>query len=119
MTTSDVSQSQPGRRTWKATTAGILSVVAGALNVIIFTIVAVAADVTGSMLTGFWGFGAIGIPGIAVGIIAIVGGVFALKRRVWGLALAGAICALVPGFILGILAIIFVSLGKDEFAAVD
>ena len=47
----------------------------------------------------------------------IVGGIFALRRRVWGLALAGAICAfLVPaGFILGILAIIFVAMGKREF----
>jgi len=40
-----------------------------------------------------------------------------VKRRCWGLALAGAICALLipPQLILGILAIIFVILGKDEF----
>jgi hypothetical protein len=39
-----------------------------------------------------------------------------MKRRVWGLALAGSICALVgPWGILGILAIIFVALGKGEF----
>jgi len=48
--------------------------------------------------------------------IDIVGGIYALRRRIWGLALAGSICALLgPWALLGILAIIFVSLGKGEF----
>jgi len=80
----------------------------------------------------------------AVGIVAIVGGVSAVKRKNFGLSLAGAICALSlvtlgwyivgsapPGMffyqplamiisgialvILGILAVIFVVLGKREF----
>jgi hypothetical protein len=51
-----------------------------------------------------------------LGIIAIVGGVSALRRKSFGLSLAGAICA-VPSFILGILAVIFVALGKREFGA--
>jgi len=53
---------------------------------------------------------------LVLGIIAIVGGVSALRRKSFGLSLAGAICALlsVP---LGILAVIFVSLGKREFEA--
>jgi len=52
------------------------------------------------------------------GIVAIVGGICALRRTAWGLALAGSICAVVgPSFIpvLGVLAITFVSLGKGEF----
>ena len=49
------------------------------------------------------------------GIIAIIGGIFAIKRRSFGLSLAGAICAFVPVNTLGILAVIFVSLGKREF----
>jgi hypothetical protein len=44
-----------------------------------------------------------------------VGGIYALKRKVWGLALAGCICALIGPWILGIPAIIFVALGKNEF----
>ena len=60
--------------------------------------------------------GAIGAPVIVLGIVAILGGIYALRRRIWGLALAGSICALIgPWFILGILAIVFVSLGKREF----
>jgi hypothetical protein len=53
---------------------------------------------------------------LVLGILAIVGGVSALRRKSFGLSLAGAICAL-PSHILGILAIIFVSLSKKEFEA--
>jgi len=52
--------------------------------------------------------------GLVLGIVAIAGGVAALRRRSFGLSLAGAICSL-PSAILGILAIIFVSVSKKEF----
>lgn len=58
----------------------------------------------------------VGVPLLVLGIIAIVGGVSALRRKMFGLSLAGAICAL-PSGILGILAVIFVSLAKREFRA--
>ena len=53
---------------------------------------------------------------VVLGIIAIVGGISALRRKSFGLSLAGAICAL-PSVPLGILAVIFVALGKREFGA--
>jgi len=53
---------------------------------------------------------------LGLGIIAIIGGISAIRRKSFGLALARAICAL-PSGILGILAIIFVALGKREFQA--
>jgi hypothetical protein len=65
-----------------------------------------------------------GVVCIILGLIAIVGGIFGIRRRVWGLALAGAICALFPSHpygrliwspALGILAIVFVALSKGEF----
>jgi len=59
----------------------------------------------------------LGVPLLVLGIIAIVGGVSALRRKSFGLSLAGAICAL-PSYIFGILAVIFVALGKREFEAV-
>ena len=134
-------------RTWKPTAAGMLCIIAGIIGVIP-GIVAVMADSSIGML---------GAPSIVPGIIAIIGGIYSLKRRGWGLALAGSICALfgpagffvifglfvvkyadmVPGLqpppiidtffsssyvdfsvgsvILGILAIIFVIMGKREF----
>jgi len=57
----------------------------------------------------------IGIIVAVLGIVAIVGGISAIRRGSFGLSLAGAICALLPINVLGILAVIFVSLGKGEF----
>ena len=101
-------------KTWKPTTAGILAIIAGALQVIFGIVVAAVGSI--GWFFGMGWLSAFGAPLIIVGIIAIVGGIYALKRSLWGLALAGSICALVgPWFILGVLAIIFVSLGKREF----
>jgi hypothetical protein len=58
----------------------------------------------------------VGVPLLVLGIVAIIGGVSAIRRKSFGLSLAGAICAL-PSSILGILAVIFVSLAKREFEA--
>jgi hypothetical protein len=52
----------------------------------------------------------------ALGILAVVGGISAIRRKKFGLSLAGAICALASG-LWGILAVIFVALGKREFGA--
>ncbi len=58
---------------------------------------------------------AIAVVAIVFGIIALIGGINALKRRRWGLALAGAILATPIMPPLGVLSIIFVSMGKREF----
>lgn len=64
--------------------------------------------------------------GIGLGLIAIAGGIFAIRRKVWGLALAGAICAVVPPHpwgaltwtpVLGILAALLVVGSKNEFSS--
>ena len=112
-------------KTWKPTVAGILTIIAGFLGLLIGIGLAVGFGLVGIMIGIIPGFpggllALIGIPGIILSIIAIVGGFYALRRRLWGLALAGAICALLftlpfLGWILAILAIIFVSLGKGEF----
>ena len=76
---------------------------------------------------------AMAILPLTLGAIALIGGGFTFKRRRWGLALAGAICSLSSAgteldatilgipfrpilLILAILAIIFIALGKREFA---
>ncbi len=62
-------------------------------------------------------YSSIGAFFAVVGILAIIGGVFALKRRRWGLALAGAIAGTVTFFPTGIPAIIYVTMAKPEFSA--
>jgi hypothetical protein len=52
-----------------------------------------------------------------LGILAIVGGSLAIRKKSVGMHLAGAISALLSG-LLGILAIIFVALGKRESGTV-
>ena len=105
-------------KTWKPTTAGILSIIAGVFGLL----GAIVVGVIGGTIAGLEDipglgtlFAAIAIPLIIIAIIAIVGGVYALKRRIWGLALAGTICSLFCMWLLGIPAIIFVILGKSEF----
>jgi hypothetical protein len=102
-------------KTWKPTVAGILTIIAGALQVIFGMVFAIGVGFG----AGFIGMGWLSVifaPLIIFGIIAIVGGIYALQRKIWGLALAGAILAVIgPWFILGILAIIFVALAKGEF----
>jgi hypothetical protein len=108
-------------RTWKPTTAGILCIIGGALGVFLGTVLAVLGTVVGAIFAGLslpilggLVMGTLAV-GIVLGAVAIVGGIYALRRRKWGLALAGCICALFPWWFLGIPAIIFAVLGKGEF----
>jgi len=112
---------------------GILSIIVGTFELIGGGLVAALAKFSISFwrpgFTFFPGFGGdfgiisahlaiVTIVGIALailGIVAVVGGISAIRRRSFGLSLAGAICALLPINILGILAVIFVSLAKGEF----
>mgnify|MGYP001141298818 CR=1 FL=1 len=111
---------------------GIVTIITGAFEVIagglIATLMTVSIPLWHPNLPfspGFWGsFGLATVPswivivGIVLavlGIVAIVGGICAVRRKGFGLSLAGAICALLPFNILGLLAVIFVSLGRKEF----
>ena len=117
-------------RTWKPKAAGILSIIAGTIAAVIGLIVVFLIWLGGAFLEFFLKIASEpnqAIPAVAsfeagilivvliIAALAIVGGIYALRRRIWGLALAGSICALVPLVIPGILAIIFVSLSKSEF----
>jgi len=94
-------------KTWKPTVAGILDIVAGSLSsaaflflliglmiVIPFTADVSINDYTGSfpILTSLLIF-VIAIPGAAMAALALIGGIFAIKRKRWGWALAGSIAA--------------------------
>lgn len=99
------------KTTWQPTVAGILSICAGAIGVIFGLI-------TGGFLFHLFFFL---YPTIMLGIVAIIGGIFAIKREAWGLGLAGSICAVfVPvAGLLGIVAIILMALSKNEFKKVS
>ncbi len=114
-------------KTGKPTAAGILTIVAGGMGIglgayvtafreMITNLVIMYGAVSLAELGEF--FAVFSGMAIVLGTIALIGGICALKRHYWGMALAGAICALpmIPiGTPLGILAIVFVSKSKKEF----
>ncbi len=109
-------------KTWKPVVAGILSLGAGGLSLtgislvlIGFIIVLAFADVVFPFNLPLLIVFVIAIPGIVIEALAIVGGVFAIQRRRWGWALTGSIAAIIISTPLGIAAIIFSALSKDEF----
>ena len=93
------------RKTWKPTAAGILCIIVGAIGVILGLVV----NNVGSALAYMFGTELIAIGALLIiaGIIPIVGGIYALRRRIWGLALAGSIFALIVPVTLVILVMSF------------
>jgi hypothetical protein len=125
-------------KTWKPTTAGILSIISGIAGIGSGSL----ALAFGALGKGDWlgmsrwgmrggGFGdfptwgefdfgpefmmGAGIALIVVGVIALIGGIYAIKRTNWGRALTGSILSVAGIPPLGVLSIIFNSLSRREF----
>ena len=117
-------------KTWKPVVAGILDIVSGAVGLITVACLIIAIGITGgfyipgtediprfvpSLLTG------IAVPLAIFSIISLVGGIYALQRKIWGLTLAGSITAifasipLLGGLPVGITATVLTALSKNEF----
>jgi hypothetical protein len=109
-------------RTWKPTVAGILQIITGCLNLIgvLLTCVIILIDKPDLSSTSMWPTILLVLIILVVGIwgiVAIIGGIHALKRKRWGLALAGSIVSFLNPWTweLGIAAIVFTVLSKKEF----
>jgi len=113
-------------RTWMPVVGGILSIIAGAIGLLGGLIIGMVASIY--LSTSYYGgpgnhftqtaiVWAVFLPYLLFCAVAIAGGIYALKRRLWGLALAGAICAFftIWAWPLSIAAIVFVSLSREEF----
>jgi len=111
-------------KTWMPLTAGILEIICGAWGLFFALALALVGSFFKTLaipdMPAFVGpiIGAMSIPFGLLSIVAIVGGVFALRRKIWGLALAGAIVSIFLPYmiLLAIAAIVFVALSKKEFA---
>jgi len=107
-------QNQPVN-SWKSITAGVLSILAGLLAILLALMMFHRHEVIGLLSRG-GRWRVVGMFALLMGIMSIIGGIFALMRKAWGAALAGAITALYPWGVFGIMAIIFVAMGKQEFS---
>lgn len=65
-----------------------------------------------------WTYGVIAFIFLSLGVLGIIGGIFSIKRRLWGLALAGAICGNLAFPLIGIPATVLVAMARGEFSSV-
>lgn len=124
---------QTVQKTWKPMAAGILDIVGGSLRILgsiaaligIMFFVPIAKSVGPGLVPeyGRWLVPRVIETLLAIAVIVllilgippIIGGIYALQRKKWGLALAGSIVAIFASSIMGILATIFIAMSKDEF----
>jgi hypothetical protein len=111
---------------WKAVAGGVLSIIAGSLHLSGWLAVAIILN----KLIGAGYFGEDGpfisataiwilvLPLLILALIAIIGGIFALNKKCWGIALTGAICAIFSPatWMIGVSATVFISISKYEFS---
>ena len=109
------------QKTPMPTVAGILAIAAGGfkllglLGLIIASFFVIASPVPAVGVDPAVILLIISIPLAILGILAVVGGIYALQRKKWGLALAGSIAAFLPFSLMGIAALILTVLSKNEF----
>ena len=111
----------PARRTAKPVIAGAFNIVAGACSLlgVLGLLIAIAAvsfpgseDLPVNASVILW---IITIPLAVIGVLAIIGGIYNLQRKSWGLALVGSIVTIIPAFYLGIASVVLTALSRDEF----
>jgi len=119
--------------TWKSTAAGVINVVCGSFLLVSgLALFSLWGTSTATSFAGYvmYSMGHSGGPDISYtstvvtiiavaciipGIISILGGIYSIKRRLWGMALAGSISTFVYLLLFGVPAIVLTALSKDEF----
>ena len=128
-------------KTWKPKVAGVLAIVVGTfrcfVGLLLITVYMSCPPSPGFPMSGGLLAWLAATCYMVIGILAIVGGIYALGRRKWGRAFIGSICAafsvlviplvvhnlnwtiygsiFAPPDILGILAVVLTVLSKGEF----
>jgi uncharacterized BrkB/YihY/UPF0761 family membrane protein len=118
-----LTEGQKPKKTRLSAVAGILDIVAGSfglVGVFVLTVAMIvlandpdrhAADEVDPIVV----LVAMAVPLAILGVLAIVGGIYALRRRNWAMALTGAIAASLPFSLMGIAALVLTALSREEF----
>lgn len=116
-------------RTWTPTAAGVLDILSG-LSALIGCLVLgiLGALAHGPIGHARWGgapdfvtwlpltlLSSIAFFLFVIGILAVIGGVYAVQRRHWGWSLIGSIAAVLSFFPLGVPAVILTIMAEKEF----
>jgi hypothetical protein len=108
----------------RAKTAGILSIIAGALFIIgmgfgafilwaLFDVFSRGASNSNGLSITL--IPIVILPAMLFGVMAIIGGIAAIQHRSWALALTGSICSIICVWYLGIPSIILLVKAKKAF----
>jgi hypothetical protein len=111
---------------WMPAAGGILNIISGVFGILgsfVFIFISTFMNSFDNFYTdpgivdfpmALWWFAAAYL--IITSIVALVGGIFAVQKKLWGLSLAGSIAAILQGGnILGIISTAFIALSKKEF----
>ena len=121
--------------TWKPIVAGILNIITGIINLFgMFVVIGLLTTFGGGILSivrvadmmPLWLSGMVhGVLIIMAILLAVlsslplIGGIYAIQRKVWSLALTGSVVAILSIPPLGIVATVLVSLSRSEFTTYD
>jgi putative membrane protein len=108
------------KRTAMPTIAGIMNIVIGAINLFGVVGVAIAIAIVWSnrvwidwtAITVLWIVFAVLL---VFGLPSLIGGIYALQRKNWGLALTGSIASFITWNFIGLIPLILLALSKNEF----
>ncbi len=121
--------------TWKPVAAGVLDIVLGILNLFgMFVVIGLLVAFGGGVLTvvrvaellPLWLSGMVqGVLIVMAILLAVssalplIGGIYAVQRKSWGLALAGSIVAILSLAPAGIVSTVLIALSRNEFEKYD
>ncbi|MDQ1372402.1 MAG: Zinc-ribbon protein [Candidatus Thermoplasmatota archaeon] len=99
---------------------GILVIIAALTEIYSGLVVAFWGDTMNSLMPVDLGFDTLtlicGLVFIILALIALIGGIFAIQRKKWSLAIVGAVFSLLGGyFILPLVGLILIAVSKSEF----
>jgi hypothetical protein len=110
---------------WMPLVGGILDIISGVICLLVCLILALLGlffsssydRYSGQDLSALAVWMLLFVPFFILSVLAIIGGIFALRKKVWGLALTGSICSILTLWVwpLGVASVIFISLSKRDF----
>jgi len=95
--------------------AGIIDIAAGGFSLVSLLLMGVVMVVLAGDGEIPLFMAAIPLAMVIPGVLAVVGGIFALRRRSWVMALIGSIALVVTSSVPGIAAVVLTVMARDEF----